>query len=149
MCFAEKPAVVTMALGSCVAITMFSRRLGVGVICHGFLPQCRVKQPCDSSCGHEFKYVDCSIHRLAEILFACGIKLDEIDGKLFGGADLSTSGDSRSNIVTVGRQNIDVALKTMKAEGLRVVASNVEGPFGQKIFFYTHTVEVLLRDLGI
>jgi len=43
----EKSALISTLLGSCVAVTMFSPRLGVGAISHGILPSCKGKKPCE------------------------------------------------------------------------------------------------------
>ncbi len=36
---ADHPGIVTTVLGSCVSVTMFSRRREVGAICHGLMPE--------------------------------------------------------------------------------------------------------------
>jgi chemotaxis protein CheD len=64
---------------------------------------------------------------------------------MFGGADMF---GVRDGSATVGRQNIDKAVELMAAVGLRLVASDVGGPRGRKIFFNTSTGEVLLRRLS-
>jgi chemotaxis protein CheD len=35
----EKPAIVSTILGSCIAVTIFNKRLKVGGICHALLPK--------------------------------------------------------------------------------------------------------------
>lgn len=143
---AQTPTVVTTVLGSCVSVTMFAPAAGIGAICHGLLPACREKRSCDGSCTEGFKYVECSIQRMAERFKKLGIPPHEIEVKLFGGADM-ISAKGRGNATNVGRQNIDIALQALEGEGLTLATYDVGGNGGRKIHFYTHTGEVLLKRL--
>jgi chemotaxis protein CheD len=75
-----------------------------------------------------------------------GVRKDETQVKLFGGADVlayhSESGAS------VGRQNIETALELIREAGLRLIVSDVGGKVGRKLRFYTHTGEVLLKRMA-
>ncbi len=133
----SKPSVVTTVLGSCVAITLHCRRIGAGAICHALLPY--------GDCGSEgLKYVNCSIQLMIRRLAKYGTKQSEIEAKLFGGSDILSlmEGSARK---TIGRQNIEMAQEILKTEGIHLIASNVGGTRGRKLFFYTHTGEVLLK----
>ncbi|GBE02728.1 chemoreceptor glutamine deamidase CheD [bacterium BMS3Bbin06] len=144
---AERPTMVSTVLGSCVSVTMFSRRLKIGAICHGFLPKCTNTKHCDSHYMEEFKYVDYSIMQMIEGFDKYGIKRSEIEVKLFGGADaLSLQGD-KPGTFTVGRQNIQTAIQVIKNERLHLIISDTGGLRGRKLIFYTHTGEVLLKRL--
>jgi chemotaxis protein CheD len=71
----------------------------------------------------------------------------DIEVKMFGGADMFSSDNSSREHKSVGRQNIETALKIINTEGLNLSASDVGGMGGRKIYFYTHTGEVLLKHL--
>lgn len=143
------PTLVTTVLGSCVSVTMFAPRARAGAICHGLLPSCSEKKSCRSSCAEEFKYVDCSIRRMIEAFRALKVKPEEIQTKLFGGADMITAARrGRRCILNVGRQNIDVALTGIERAGLTLATYDVGGSGGRKLVFFTHTGEVLLKRLA-
>lgn len=144
----EKPTIVTTLLGSCVAVAMYNERLRVGAICHGLLPSCKNAQPCDGQCPEKFKYVDCSIRRMLEVFHKRGIVQSEIDVKVFGGSDMFKVNDRASKSSSVGRQNVEKALQIVDNEGLRIIATDLGGLRGRKIYFYTHTGEVLLKRLN-
>ncbi len=93
----------------------------------------------------KLRYVDASIRHMLHEFESLGIGKDEIETKVLGGADVleRVSGSS----VSVGQQNIRAALKIIKGEGLRIAASDVGGELGRKIYFYTHTGEVLLKRI--
>ncbi len=144
---AEMPTMVSTVLGSCVSVTMFSRRFRIGAICHGFLPKRTHTKHADSHYMEEFKYVDYSIMQMVEGFDKYGIKRSEIEVKLFGGADaLSLQGDNPCAF-TVGRQNIQTAVQVIKNERLILIISDTGGVRGRKLIFYTHTGEVLLKRL--
>lgn len=146
---AEKPTIVITVLGSCVSTTMFNRRLRMGAICHSFLPECRNNQESCNGIGIErFKYVNCSISWMVKKLGTYGITPEEIEVKLFGGADMVPSQGGDTRITKVGSENVKIAIEAIEAEGLNLASSNVGEAFGRKIYFYTHTGEVLLKRIG-
>ena len=139
----EKPTKVITVLGSCVSVTLFSRRLRMGAICHGALPHCRKKKVCRELCKEAFKYVDCSLHYMIGRMRGFGATDNEIEVKLFGGADTLSS--KKEN--TIGSMNVKLALEIIRQEHLRIIAADVGDSFGRKIIFLTHTGEVYLKRL--
>lgn len=148
-----EPNVVMTVLGSCVSIVMFNRRLGIGAICHGALPKCagicsKEDNPgCCGNCSDPFRYVECSIYHMIGEFRKLGIGRNEIEVKLFGGADVLESKEGPPK-ATVGMQNISKALQIINSEGLKLVASDVGGERGYKVFFYTHTGDVWRKRIG-
>jgi chemotaxis protein CheD len=147
MYFSDKPAVVVTVLGSCLSVTMFHRRRGLGAICHGLLPKCSGQKGCYGECLEGFKYVDCSIRRMVQVFDHYKVRRSEIEIKCFGGAEMFTRKIEGSNTVSVGRQNIISAENIFRSEGLKLNAKDIGGLQGRKIFFYTHTGDVLLKRL--
>jgi len=143
----NEPAMILTVLGSCLSVTMFHRRLGVGAICHGVLPQCKNKADCTGDCLEGTKYVECSIQRMAKHFRGLGALSHEIEVKIFGGADMFGGGLKGKTGVSVGMQNAEKALEIIEQEGLRVSSSDLGGAQGRKIFFNMATGEVLLKRL--
>lgn len=139
---------VSTLLGSCVAVTMFSQRLGAGAICHGLLPSCKGVKPCvcDNYCLEGKRYVDCSIIRMLGWFRENGVAQEEIDVKVFGGSEMLSATASTTR-ASVGQQNIAIAFQVIEKENLRVSASDVGGLRGRKIIFSAHTGEVMLKRL--
>ena len=134
-------------LGSCLAVTMFHRRRGLGAICHGLLPKCNGRKGCSGECLEGFKYVDCSIQKMVRIFDQHKVRRGEIEVKCFGGSDMFARQIERPGLISVGRQNIISAEKILHSEGLKLNVKDVGGPEGRKIFFYTHTGEIMLKRL--
>lgn len=137
--FSDKPTLVTTVLGSCIAVTMFYHRLNLGAICHGLLPK--------GSCTDGFKYVDCSIREMVQRYDTYGINRSEIEVKLFGGSDMFDISERRDGCLTVGNQNVSMAIQVVEKEHLRLLTSDIGGSQGRKIHFKTHTGEVFLKRL--
>lgn len=138
---ATGPAIVTTVLGSCVAVTMYAERFGYGSICHAMLPRNPPSNKRDT-----FRYVDSSLFYMIEELRAAGIRNDEIEVKLMGGADVleRLAGGSAS----VGQQNIRAARDIIQTEGLELAACDVGGEMGRKLVFHAHTGKVFLKRIG-
>ena len=147
MHFSEKPVVVSTVLGSCLSITMFHRKLAIGAVCHGFLPQCRSRQACDDGCIEKFKYVDCSIQKMLKLFDRLDVKRRELEVKVFGGADMFATAKNGRATFSVGKLNITTAEKIIEQEGLSIVSMDVGGTRGRKLYFHTRTGKVLIKHL--
>jgi chemotaxis protein CheD len=138
-----QPMLITTLLGSCVAVTMYNQRLGLAAICHALLPH-RAKE---QNCSHQDigKYVRCAVGLMLEELNARGVLNGEIEAKLFGGSDMfdAVAGSRPS----VGRQNREMALKTLEEASVRVLTRDLGGTRGRKIIFNTQTGEVYLKRM--
>jgi chemotaxis protein CheD len=134
----KESAVISTILGSCLSITMFNARLGVGGICHALFPS-DLKQ----TKGKEFHYVDRSVSYMLNKFEKMGIKKNEIEVKVFGGASIIDATYKKS----VGRANIEAALNIIKDKDLKVLTHDFGGTLGRKIIFNTHTGRVLLKKL--
>ena len=138
-----EPMLITTLLGSCVAVTMFNPRLRLGAICHALLPSCRR----DQSCSHleTGKYVECAVAFMLGQLNARGVLNGEVEAKLFGGSDMFDTVEGGR--FSVGRQNMEMALRTLEEASVRVVTRDLGGARGRKIIFHTHTGEVFLKRM--
>ena len=145
----DKPVAVSTVLGSCVSITMFNRQQKLGAICHGLLSKCThtKKRGCHKICKDLHKYVDCAFSYMKQKFLSHSMNQDEIEVKLFGGAEILLPHDHKKGIITVGEKNIKVAKQLIKAEGFKIIASATGGTAGRKLFFLPHTGEVYLKQL--
>jgi chemotaxis protein CheD len=137
----EKPSIVSTVLGSCVSVTMFCRNGRFGAICHSLLPEAA-----SGTAGNEFRYVDSSMYAMLLHFDRRGVPREELEVKLFGGSDLLGCGSGSGK--TVGRQNIETALGIIASERLALLASDVGGDQGRKLFFKPHTGEVFVKRLS-
>ncbi|MYL81755.1 chemotaxis protein CheD [Desulfovibrio aerotolerans] len=137
----DKPTVAHTVLGSCVSVTFFAPRAGLGAIFHALLPKAseyRLHAPDQTP----YKFVDTAIELLVARFVRRGVPLHDIECKVFGGASALFAEE-----MSVGRKNVEIAFATLSDLGLRVAASNVGGDAGRKIVFSTSTGEIFVRML--
>lgn len=144
---ARQPAIIRTILGSCVGATFWSARLGIGALCHGLLPRCPKESSARLMPTAGRRYVDYAIRDLARQFDQLGALRQEVQVKLFGGADVLPTGAADPLRPTIGKQNCDAAIEVLRAEGFEVMASSLGGTTGRSIQFHTGTGEVRLRWL--
>jgi chemotaxis protein CheD len=135
------PTIVSTILGSCIAVTIYNKRLKLGGICHAMLPRSPFAKE-----HSVFRYADSSILYMLNKFTTMGIKKDEMEIKLLGGADVIDR--INEDTASIGRKNIDIALEIIKNESLHLVISDVGGRMGRKVHFYTHTGKILLKRIN-
>ncbi len=145
---ARSPSILRTILGSCVGITFWSARLGAGALCHGVLPRCPLSRASSLTASEGQRYVDFSIRYLAGQFDELGARRDEMEVKLFGGADVLPVSGMQASRPTVGAQNCQAAMEVLAEEGFTVSASDLGGVRGRRIHFHTGTGEVLLHRLA-
>jgi chemotaxis protein CheD len=143
--FARTPAIIRTILGSCVGVTFWSARLGVGALSHAQLPRCPASSSVDIR-RVAGRYVDSTIRDLARHFDEMGALRSEVQVKVFGGADVLLVRDITRP--TVGRLNCEAAIEVLRDEGFLVIASSTGGTSGVHIRFDTRTGEVQLRRLN-
>jgi chemotaxis protein CheD len=146
MVLAREPTILATILGSCIGVTFWCARLGVGALCHSVLPTCPRPNPREISPAVGNRYVDFSIQSLTSQFDRLGALRTEIEVKMFGGADVNFA-DHASARPTVGRLNSEAALQLLADEGYAVTALSIGSTFGRKIRFNTGSGEVQLVRL--
>ncbi|MGA7828543.1 MAG: chemotaxis protein CheD [Geobacteraceae bacterium] len=138
--FADTPAIVSTVLGSCVSITMHSPKQLKSAICHAVLPE-------ECTLGEPFRYVDSAIAAMLKLFSRHGIKKTDLEVKLFGGSDILSPSENSYREMTVGKQNILQAQKIIQREQINLLACDVGGLRGRKIFFHTQSGVIYLKRL--
>ena len=140
----QSPARVKTVLGSCVAITVRDRRLGLAAMAHCLLPEAGA--PADELPRQEaLRFVDTTIDLLLNAFRRQGARAGDLEIKLFGGAD-GLSLDPQSG-AGVGSRNVDAAHALLAARGFTPAAAVVGGRRGRVIEFDTESGEVRVRVL--
>ena len=129
-----QPAEVTTILGSCVAVCLWDRYLGVGGINHYMLPTWNGMELASP------KYGNIAIERLVDKMLQLGCKKNNLVAKVFGGGEVITVASSTMHI---GERNIMVAEDMLQERNIPIIGRSTGGKNGRKIIFNTHTGEVL------
>jgi len=129
-----QPAEVTTILGSCVAVCLWDRYLGIGGINHYMLPTWNGMELASP------KYGNIAIERLMERMVQLGCQKKNLVAKVFGGGEVISVSSSSMHI---GERNIMVADDMLADMNIPIIGRSTGGNNGRKIIFNTHTGEVL------
>ena len=129
-----QPSEVTTILGSCVAVCLWDRYLGIGGINHYMLPTWNGMELASP------KYGNIAIERLTARMLQLGCKKNNLVAKVFGGGEVITVSSSSMHI---GERNIMVAEEMLLEQNIPIIGRSTGGKNGRKIIFNTHTGEVL------
>lgn len=138
--FGGDESVVHTVLGSCVSVVMYCHRRKTGAICHAVMPESGA-----GADGFDWKYVDKAVSHLSEKFREMGIYPEDTEVKVFGGAE-TMAGDSPAKY-TVGRRNVEKALRMLKDLGYRVHKFDVGGNLGRSLYFDTASGKVYLKKI--
>lgn len=146
--FLKKPGVIRTVLGSCITVTMYCRRNGFASACHPVLPWCREERICYfAGCKDKYKFVGCVIPEMARLFIQSGVKLDELEVKLFGGSEMLTTNSKQSQIIQVGRKNVEMAETKLEALNIKLKSFDTGGTLGRRLFFDTRSGDVWIKKL--
>jgi chemotaxis protein CheD len=126
---ADAPRTLTTILGSCVSVCLWDRRGRGGGMNHYLLPRRGPDSP------RTARYGDFAIPALVTKLVALGAERGDLRAKVFGGAHVLPLG--RPGGRTLGGDNVQVALSSLRAEGIHVVSEDVGGTRVRKLAFNT------------
>lgn len=132
----DEPHIVSTVLGSCVAVCLFDSKMKIGGINHYMLPLWNgegLPTP---------KYGNISIELLVKKMISLGASKKRLEAKIFGGATLH--GNPRG-LLDIGKRNIGLAHSMLDEHAIKIVASDVGGNRGRKIFYQTDTFTIKMR----
>ncbi len=132
----ETPFLVDTILGSCVAVCLYDPVKKIGGINHYMLPFWNgtgLASP---------KYGNIAIQKLIEKMINFGSKPTNLQAKVFGGGEIV---ESKTNIFKIGERNIEIAIKALKENKIKITGQSVGGTLGRKIRFNTETGVVLMK----
>lgn len=144
--FVQESTVIRTVLGSCVTVTMFCRRLGAAAACHPVLPVCPEVESCRlMKCPQRCKYVECVIPEMLRRFVEIGVHRDELEVKMFGGANMFFRNSAKRDILHIGSKNVAMARHMLSELRLKVISYDVGGNQGRKLYFDTENGDVWVK----
>lgn len=131
---------ISTVLGSCVAVCLYDKKLGIGGMNHYLLPFW------NGNGLQSLKFGNISIPKLIESLLERGAKINTLEAKIFGGAAINIS--CCNGAMMVGEKNILVAKEILNDYKIKIVAEDVGGNNGRKIQFNLDNGKVLLKYIA-
>ena len=131
------PAIVTTILGSCVSVCLWDDVRGVGGLTHYLLPT-----PLNGRVEAS-RFGTTAIPQLIEQLRALGAR--HLSAKIFGGSAINAALAAEGR--DLGTRNVEVAVETLEAHRIAIVAKDVGGSSGRKLVFQTDSGHVWIKRL--
>jgi len=135
--------VISTMVGSCIATCIFDEEHKIGGMNHFMLPG--VVSPQNMLLTEVGRYGMFAMELLIGELIKMGGNRKKIKAKIFGGGHVIKFRKSDGN---VPQANIDFAKKFLELEGIPLLAEDVGGDNGRKIFFFTHTNKALVKRIA-
>ena len=142
-----QPTLVTTVLGSCLGVTLHAPKMGIGTICHAFLPDSSDVRTARHQEPQICRYVDTALQNMLETMDKIGIPRRDLVIKMFGGSSGMAVRNVENTTYDIGRRNIAMARKLLKFARLDIQVEDVGGQRGRKLMFNTHTGEVWVKKL--
>jgi chemotaxis protein CheD len=134
---------VTLGLGSCVAIMLHDPRAGAGGMAHILLPSRSLARDVTNPA----KFPETAVPLLVERLVALGAESRRLVAKLAGGASmfaqLMTPGS-----VQMGERNVVAARDALRRAGIPLAGESVGGGVGRSVRFHVADGRVEIRSVG-
>ncbi|MFH1913478.1 MAG: chemotaxis protein CheD [Pseudomonadota bacterium] len=138
---AVEDVVVTYSLGSCLGVTVYDPKAGVGGMVHCLLPHAGAAR--EKARANPFMFVNTGVAMMVRRLMDRGAEKRRLVFKAAGGANMR--GD---NLFNTGARNFEALGKLLERNSVTLAASDVGGTVPRTMFLYLDTGRVVVRSLG-
>ena len=121
---------VTVGLGSCVAILLYDAEARVGGMAHILLPSPALSR----TDGNPAKFPQTAVPRLLELMAADGAKQQRVTARLAGGASMFAA-LAPPGTIQMGERNLVAAREVLASHRVPLVGAAVGGDFGRTVRF--------------
>jgi chemotaxis protein CheD len=135
---------VTLGLGSCVAIMLHDPERGAGAMAHVLLPSRSLARDVTNPA----KFPDSAVPLLVERLKGLGAEPRRLVAKLAGGASMFSQLMTPGTI-QMGERNIVAARNALRAASIPIVREAVGGERGRSVRFYVKDGRAEIRSVGV
>lgn len=132
----HRPTVISLELGSAVAVCVWDRELGLGGVSH-------FRQPGSALGGNRsVAYGRIAVPALIGLLTRLGGRPGRMEAQLFGG------GHRCSYSTDMGRRNVRAARRALARAGIPIVSQDVGGRLLRHLLYHTGTNQALCLKSG-
>ena len=119
---------ITVGLGSCVAILLYDPEARIGGLAHVLLPSPALTR----LDGNPAKFPQSAVPQLLQMMTAEGARRQRITARLAGGASMFAA-LAPPGTVQMGERNLVAARQALSSHGLPLVGEAVGGDFGRTV----------------
>jgi len=140
----DENMVIVTVLGSCVSACIRDRETGIGGMNHFMLPESDPGREAASPLSKAARYGSYAMELLINHLLKMGARRERLEAKVFGGGNVLPGFQQ----INVGQRNADFVLSFLKAEQVRVTASDLADAFPRKVYYFPASGRVLVKRLA-
>ena len=134
---------VTLGLGSCVAIMLYDEQKRAGAMAHVLLPSTSLAR----DISNKAKFPNTAVPLLVERLKALGADPRRLVAKLAGGASMFSQLVTPGTI-QMGERNVLAARSALRAAEIPIIREAVGGERGRSVRFHMKDGRVEIRSVG-
>ena len=134
---------VTLGLGSCVAIMLHDPQTKAGAMAHVLLPSISLAR----DIANKAKFPETAVPLLIERLKVLGADPRRLVAKLAGGASMFSQLVTPGTI-QMGERNVLAARTSLRAAGIPILRESVGGERGRSVRFHLEDGRVEIRSVG-
>jgi len=135
---------ITLGLGSCVAMVLYDPAVHVGGLAHLLLPSPSLARD-QSNPG---RFPETALPLLLGRMAAAGAERGRITARLVGGASMFGSGGAAPGPVAMGERNVVAARQVLAAAQVPIVAEDVLQNYGRSVYFFLDDGRVEVRTVS-
>jgi chemotaxis protein CheD len=135
---------ITVGLGSCVAISLRDPVIKIGALAHVVLPSITNSRNKENP----LKFADYAIETSIHEMLSLGCKQWRMEAKMAGGACMFNFLSQKNNI---GAQNVEAVIRKLEEMKIPIMASDTGGEHGRTVIFNIETGVMVIKSafLGI
>lgn len=137
-------ALVTLGLGSCVAMALYDPETRTGGLAHLLLPSPSLAR--DRS--NPGRFAETVLPLLLGRMAAAGAERGRITARLVGGASMFGPGAAAPGPIAMGERNVVAARQVLAAAQVPVVAEEVLKNHGRSVYFFLEDGRVEVRTVA-
>jgi chemotaxis protein CheD len=134
---------VTLGLGSCVAIVLFDAQAGAGGLAHVLLPSPTLSRDRE----HPGKFPESAVPLLVEELAKLGAARDRLRARLVGGASMFANLTSPS-VAQMGERNVLASRDALKKARIPIVAEDTGSDYGRSVYLHLPSGKLAVRSVA-
>ncbi len=136
--FLTRPEQARAVVGSCIALTLFHSRRGLGALGHIVLPNSTGRP------GSPGKFADTAVLHMVETLKKDGANTAGLVAKICGGASMF----GPPGPLQIGKENAEAVACQLRKLGIRIVGEHLAGSKGRRATFDCETGQVTIEIVG-
>ena len=132
---------VTLGLGSCVAVAIHDAGAGIGGLAHLLLPSLG----CSADREQPAKFPQTGVPFLVERVRALGAAPGRLRARLVGGAAMFASLQP-PGMPSIGERNVLATREALGRAGVPVVGEDTGGDYGRSVYFHVESGRIEVRS---